>query len=497
MNQNRQYVSAPEDDEGTALYGLDKELAEKAALKYDPRRETEARQYIEQITGYAFPSDNFQESLKDGFLLCEMINRINAPNDQIKIQTSKMPFKQMENIGAFLDRVEKLGVPAHERFMTVDLFEAKNMSQVVNCIFSLSRHASAKGFDGPILGPKLAEKNERQFTDEQLREAKFMPSKLMALSTAGTGFSGGNSGGRREIGGKYVELQASSDALNSSAAPAIENSSSAASTRPSRNPTPARNTAATGYTPIKQTSGSTDYSSSTAGIPQNLRTAETLPLPQVQTFVPPPRNPRSNEIPIDAPFKSSRSENVAPPLHQQPDIHSFQPSSVSLSTPLSDFSPARPARGSREPRGDAHEREKSPGGNNSATRPVFSPTPEIAKETPAPIPKASGLSITQFKTYAEYKAAKAALEASAGGSHNGAGVSSNTGGARNPRNMSAGRSPKLEAQELSAPAISSPSTVPGISRPPRRESAGKTPIVRQYVQRNEESDDEVAVFEEE
>ena len=68
----------------------------------------------------------------------------------------------MENINNFLAALtDKLGVPKHDQFQTVDLYEGKNVIQVIDTIFSFSRHAVAKGFDGPLLGPKLADKRVR------------------------------------------------------------------------------------------------------------------------------------------------------------------------------------------------------------------------------------------------------------------------------------------------------------------------------------------------
>ncbi|OAJ39911.1 hypothetical protein BDEG_23708 [Batrachochytrium dendrobatidis JEL423] len=155
------------------IYGLDKELADKAASKYDPKREIEAKEWIEAVVGEKFPSSNFQDSLKDGVLLVKLANKtVSGFNG--KATTSKMPFKQasMENIGTFLQALDKLGVPKMEQFQTVDLFEGKNMGQVVDSIFSLSRHAVKHGFDGPLLGPKLADKHEVQFTQEQMNQGK-------------------------------------------------------------------------------------------------------------------------------------------------------------------------------------------------------------------------------------------------------------------------------------------------------------------------------------
>ncbi|KAJ3125321.1 hypothetical protein HK098_000385 [Nowakowskiella sp. JEL0407] len=229
-------------DDEIPIYGLDKELAEKQAMKYDPEREKAVREYIEAVTGEKFPLPGFQESLKDGVLLCKLMNKI-QPEHPIKVSPSKMPFKQMENIHMFLDRCTKLGVPAYESFQTVDLYESKNMTQVVQCLYSVSRHAVAKGFTGPLLGPKLAQKQERQFTEEQIIKSKAAVPLLTAFkSTAGSTSSmgtvrqvynpeigtgdttvatkllsskaeaedsknaGARFGGRREIGGKYLDI---------------------------------------------------------------------------------------------------------------------------------------------------------------------------------------------------------------------------------------------------------------------------------------------------
>ena len=44
--------------------------------------------------------------------------------------------------------------------------------QVINGIHALGRKAQSKGFSGPTLGPKESTKNEREFTEEQLREGQ-------------------------------------------------------------------------------------------------------------------------------------------------------------------------------------------------------------------------------------------------------------------------------------------------------------------------------------
>ena len=58
------------------LYGLDKELAEKAAAKYDTGLEGECRAWIENVTGDKLGECSLQEELKNGVVLCNLINAI-------------------------------------------------------------------------------------------------------------------------------------------------------------------------------------------------------------------------------------------------------------------------------------------------------------------------------------------------------------------------------------------------------------------------------------
>lgn len=56
----------------------------------------------------------------------------------------------MENIAKFLEGCERLGCPKHDLFQTIDLYESKNLGQVVDAIHSLSRHAAKAGCDVPV-----------------------------------------------------------------------------------------------------------------------------------------------------------------------------------------------------------------------------------------------------------------------------------------------------------------------------------------------------------
>jgi hypothetical protein len=105
--------------------------------QFDEVRAAEATRWIEEVTGQRLSGD-FQSSLKDGVILCKLINKL-KPGTIAKINTQRMPFMQMENIAAYIQACRDLGVPDRENFMTVDLFEGKNLGQVVQNIISLKR----------------------------------------------------------------------------------------------------------------------------------------------------------------------------------------------------------------------------------------------------------------------------------------------------------------------------------------------------------------------
>ncbi|XP_039856257.1 calponin-2-like [Simochromis diagramma] len=77
-------------------YGLSAEVKNKIAQKYDPQKEEELRIWIEDITGSSIGPD-FQKGLKNGVLLCELINRL-QPGSVRKINQSALNWHQLENL---------------------------------------------------------------------------------------------------------------------------------------------------------------------------------------------------------------------------------------------------------------------------------------------------------------------------------------------------------------------------------------------------------------
>ena len=145
------------------------ELKEKRDAKYDPDQERQAREWMVRVTGVEMPPGSFHEALRDGVYLCKVINKI-RPGSVPKVNSSKMAFKMMENIGNFLTACEKIGLNKSDLFQTVDLYEAENIPQVINGIHALGRKAGKMGFSS--LGPKEATENKRTFDKDTLDAGK-------------------------------------------------------------------------------------------------------------------------------------------------------------------------------------------------------------------------------------------------------------------------------------------------------------------------------------
>lgn len=61
------------------------------------QQEAEVLAWIEAVTGDKLPAGNYEDILKDGVVLCNLINKL-APGSVKKIQTKGTNFQLMENI---------------------------------------------------------------------------------------------------------------------------------------------------------------------------------------------------------------------------------------------------------------------------------------------------------------------------------------------------------------------------------------------------------------
>ena len=97
--------------------------------------------------GAPLPSGDFGEILKDGVVLCKLMNKLQPGSikkfkekvdmlgnpqtvSQPKSPSQGPAFMLMENVQSFINAAKSYGVPDAEMFLTPDLFEARNLAQV-------------------------------------------------------------------------------------------------------------------------------------------------------------------------------------------------------------------------------------------------------------------------------------------------------------------------------------------------------------------------------
>ncbi|KAG5667362.1 hypothetical protein PVAND_015345 [Polypedilum vanderplanki] len=178
---------------------LERQVRAKLAGKRNPEQEKEAQEWIETVIGAKFPpGETFEEALKDGIILCKLMNKI-KPGSIPKINTSGASFKMMENINLFQKALKDYGVPDLDVFQTVDLWEMKDISQVTMTLFALGRETYRHPeWTGPYLGPKPAEENKREFDEETLAAGQTIIG-LQAGTNKGATQAGQNIGAGRKI----------------------------------------------------------------------------------------------------------------------------------------------------------------------------------------------------------------------------------------------------------------------------------------------------------
>lgn len=166
--------------------------------KRDPEQEKEALEWIFAILKQPVPKADFEDILQDGTVLCQLMNKL-QPGSVPKINTSGGQFKEMENINNFLTAIKAYGVPIHDLFQTADLYEKKQVSQVSTTLFALGRATyQHPEWTGPWLGPRPAEENKREFSEEQIAAGKTVIG-LQAGSYKGATQAGDNTGAQRRV----------------------------------------------------------------------------------------------------------------------------------------------------------------------------------------------------------------------------------------------------------------------------------------------------------
>jgi hypothetical protein len=135
-----------ETEDGRTLFGMDAETYLRIKEKEDPELERKTGEWIEDVLGksIADPS-NLYLSLKDGVVLCELINKI-QPNAVKKFVTPKLGkplhvLQERENINQYLGACYKIGMSRDALFVVSDLHGRQGMSSVIQNLTALSQKA--------------------------------------------------------------------------------------------------------------------------------------------------------------------------------------------------------------------------------------------------------------------------------------------------------------------------------------------------------------------
>jgi len=175
------------------VFGMDKDIQNKMRAKFEQNagKQLQAQEWIGALVeGLVFSQseDNMervqkmQEILKDGVVLCTLLNMI-KPDSVKKINNTKMVFKQRENIVNYIEGCKAMGMPETDCFVTQDLFEGDNMLAVIDQIFALgSLSKTIATYTGPTLGVKTADKNIREFSEEVLNQVSIPQTSLGSIA---------------------------------------------------------------------------------------------------------------------------------------------------------------------------------------------------------------------------------------------------------------------------------------------------------------------------
>ncbi|EME46247.1 hypothetical protein DOTSEDRAFT_70294, partial [Dothistroma septosporum NZE10] len=214
-----------------SVSNLDQDVRNIRLSRYTPQAANEARTWMESTLGTSLPTGDLLDVLKDGVALCNLANLAVQPqHGAIKFKASAMPFIQMENISHFLKACEMppLNMPAHDRFLTVDLYEQKDPAQVLQCLGAFSRQAhkiNPSRFPTAIGAKKIATGTSFSITGNgghtngggfrrpasPTKPSAAMPASAHALSPSYTGGSTGSQSSARSPTGPVSSWSKRSD----------------------------------------------------------------------------------------------------------------------------------------------------------------------------------------------------------------------------------------------------------------------------------------------
>lgn len=116
-------------------------LLDRIKLEQSKLEEQLVIEYLNQTLDLSIELGNLQHELKDGVILCNLVNHIRPGTIKMISQQQKkkeFSFIQMDNITRFLQGVRQLGMDEQRLFNPVDLHSGKDMSAVIHTILTLA-----------------------------------------------------------------------------------------------------------------------------------------------------------------------------------------------------------------------------------------------------------------------------------------------------------------------------------------------------------------------
>ncbi|KAI7870160.1 kinase-like domain-containing protein [Spinellus fusiger] len=126
----------------SSLVGRPKHCADHAFGKKRQEQlrcnEAIAIDFINRTMGTLMNIDELYSMLKDGVLLCNLVNKL-RPGTIKNVAQKNLTFVRMDNILRFLEGARQLGLEKAQLFQAIDLYEAKDMTAVIHTIAALAQ----------------------------------------------------------------------------------------------------------------------------------------------------------------------------------------------------------------------------------------------------------------------------------------------------------------------------------------------------------------------
>uniref|UniRef100_A0AC35FN33 Calponin-homology (CH) domain-containing protein n=1 Tax=Panagrolaimus sp. PS1159 TaxID=55785 RepID=A0AC35FN33_9BILA len=103
--------------------------------------EHEVINWIETITRKFAPKENaIGEWLKDGTILCQILDTVYPGSLKAKINTKKSQFSAAENITNFLESAKNVGIDESNLFELSDLLDEKDIGKIIKTLAYLKEN---------------------------------------------------------------------------------------------------------------------------------------------------------------------------------------------------------------------------------------------------------------------------------------------------------------------------------------------------------------------